>query len=51
MFVSKGAVEMIKEKRRIIFLSSTLQSFMLEAEELGITKSELKVIIEKYKEI
>ncbi len=51
MFVSKGAVDMIKNKRREIFLSTTISNFMQEADKLGITKAELKRIIEEYKEI
>jgi len=49
MFVSKGAVEMIKNKRKDIFLSNTIESFMQEAKKLGITKAELKDIIDEYK--
>jgi DNA-binding transcriptional regulator YhcF (GntR family) len=51
MFVSKGAVEMIKRKRKKAFLSTTISSFMQEAKKLGITKEELKNIIEEYKEV
>jgi len=50
MFVSKGAVEMIKSKRKEVFLSTSIKNFMQEAEKLGITKTELKRIIEEYKE-
>ena len=47
----QNAVDMIKNKRREIFLSTTISNFMQEADKLGITKAELKRIIEEYKEI
>lgn len=50
MFVSKGAMDMIRSKRKDVFLSTSIKEFMEEAEKLGITKSELKRIIEEYKE-
>ena len=50
MFVAKGAVAMIKKKRKDTFLTTTIESFMQEANKLGITKNELKNIIDEYKE-
>jgi len=50
MFVSKGAVEMIRNKRKKIFISTTITDFMQEAKKLGITKKDLKEMISDYKE-
>ena len=50
MFVSKGAGEMIRKKRKETFLSATIKNFMQEAEKLGISKTELKSMIDSYKE-
>ncbi len=49
MFVSEGAVELIMKKRKKIFLSTSIESFMQEAKKLGISKSELKKMIDDYK--
>ncbi len=50
MFVSEGAVELIMSKRKQVFLSTTIENFMQEAGKLGINKSELKKMIDDYKE-
>jgi len=48
MFVSRGALDIIREKRRQEFLSEFVMKFMAEAEKLGIKKPELIEMIRNY---
>jgi DNA-binding transcriptional regulator YhcF (GntR family) len=50
MFVSKGAIEMIIEKRKVVFLNETIKNVMQEAKKLGISKETLKQMITEYEE-
>lgn len=50
MFVSKGAVETIKIKRKKKFVTTVIDNFMQEAKKLNVSKNELKKMIEEYKE-
>lgn len=47
MFVCKGAVQKLKERRKSEFISSYLQSLVDEAKKLNITKSEIINMIER----
>lgn len=47
MFVCKGAVQKLKERRKSEFVSSYLQSLVDEAKKLNITKSEIINMIER----
>jgi DNA-binding transcriptional regulator YhcF (GntR family) len=50
MFVSKGANQMIIEKRKVVFLNETIKSVMQEAKKLGISKDTLKQMITDFEE-
>lgn len=50
MYVSLGAVQMIKEKRKSVFYTTTIKNFMKEAKKLGINKEELKKMLDDYEE-
>ena len=50
MFVSKGAVETIKIKRKKKFVTTVIDNFMQESKKLNVSKNELKKMIEEYKE-
>ena len=50
MFVSSGAKETIREKRRSQFYENYVSALIDEAKTLGITKDELIAGIEKYYE-
>lgn len=47
MFVCKGAVQKLKERRKSEFISIYLQSLVDEAKKLNITKSEIINMIER----
>lgn len=46
MHVSKGAKEMIKEKRKLVFFETTLNELLQEAKKLGISNDEIKEMID-----
>ena len=50
MYVSEGANKMITDKKKEEFLSITIKNFVEEAKKLGISRTELKKMIEEYKE-
>lgn len=47
MFVSAGAKEMIKEKRKEEFFDNYIKRLLVEAESIGISKEELITMIKK----
>lgn len=51
MFVNEGAKQMILEKRRKIFISNTVFDMLLEAKKLGISKNDIKEIIDEIQEV
>lgn len=45
MAVTKGALEMIREKRRELFFNQQIQEFISSADKLGITREQLAAMI------
>lgn len=48
MHVALESMELIQDKRKKNFLSSLLKDIMLEAKKLGITKNEIKKMVDEY---